>query len=131
MVAVEGYLTLHCLWVMLQLGLRRLVLTWRQTFCLFGFLLSIIVAFVAEALTATRDFASPPPLHLTAALVQTIPMILWVVVGVIFTVSAVLIVEQEMSRIAHSRGYTNPIPLTRSESYYTSLCHPLSAMLLS
>jgi tryptophan-rich sensory protein len=119
MVIFQGILILHCIWIILQVGLRKLELTWRQTVCLFGFLLTLTLAFIAEALTATRDSSGPPPLHMTAASVQIVPMILWVVIGVIFTTSAVLIIEQEMSHIAHSRGYTNPIPLTRYQRYYT------------
>lgn len=123
---VQSILILHCSWILLQIGFKKLELTCRQTSCLFGFLLSLIAAFVAEALTVTRDSAGPPPLHMTAAFVQTFPMILWVVAGVVFTVSAVLVIEQEMGRIAHSRGYTNPIPLTRFEYCYTApvICLP-------
>jgi tryptophan-rich sensory protein len=117
MVIFQGILILHSSWIIIQVGLRKLELTWRQTVCLFGFLSSLILAFIAEALTATRDSPGPPPLHMTAASVQVVPMILWVVIGVIFTASAVLIIAQEMSRIAHSRGFTNPIPLTRYDNY--------------
>ena len=90
-----------------------------------GYLLSLTVAVVSEIVTVTRDFPSPPPslFHLTPDSVQTLPMIGWTVAGVLFVLCALMTVEQELTRIALSRGYTDPLPLTRSATVVTIIMH--------
>lgn len=112
---VEAALLVHCVSIIFESCRGRITLTCRQCCCLTGYLLSLIVAVVSEAVTVTRDFPSPPPFHLplTPDSVQTLPMIGWTVAGAVFVLSVLMTVEQELTRIALSRGYTDPLPLTR------------------
>lgn len=110
---VEGALLSHCVSIALKSCCGRINLTCRQHCCLLGYLMSLMIAMGSEVVTIFRDFPSPPPFHMTPTSVQTLPMIGWTVAGVIFVLSALTTVEQELVRIALSRGYSDPLPLMR------------------
>lgn len=115
---VEIFLLNHAVWIIFQAFRRRLSLSIRQSLCVVGYTCSISAAIIAEAITATRDF---PLVLSTFKMTQTevlvVPMILWVGVAVLFCISALAIVQQELDNIADSRGYTDPIPLSRYPFY--------------
>ena len=76
--------------------------------------MSILAAVAAEVLTVYRDYpTTSPPFHMTPESIISVPMILWVGVGIVFISSVLAIVHQELGRIAVSKGYTDPVPLTR------------------
>ena len=111
---VEIFLLNHAVWIICQARRRGLSLSVRQSLCVGGYTCSISAAIIAEVITATRDF---PMMLLTFKLseseVLVLPMALWVGAAVLFCISALAIVQQELYHIADSRGYTDPIPLSR------------------
>jgi hypothetical protein len=119
-ITVQSGLIMHCLSIIIQACRGRLDLTIRQYFTLGGFIISITGASFAEYITISTECPTiKVPFQLTAPMMRSLPMLCWIVVGITFTVSVLLTVEQELNRIASSRGYTDPIPLSR---YTIALC---------
>ena len=114
-ITVQAGLLLHCLSIIIQACRGILVLTARQYFCLLGFIISILGAAFAEYITISTEYTTLKisSLQLSESLTRTVPMLCWIIVGITFTFSVLLTVEQELNRIASSRGYTDPIPLSR------------------
>lgn len=118
-ITVQSGLMMHCVSIIIQAFRGRLDLTMRQYFTLCGFIISITGASFAEYITISTEYTIfTVPFQLTSPMIRTVPMLCWIVVGIFFTVSVLLTVEQELNRIASSRGYTDPIPLSR---YTTAL----------
>ena len=114
-IMVQSGLIMHCISIIIQACRGILDLTTRQYFSLSGFLISISVAAFAEYITISTECTKLRiPFQLTAPMTRTVPMLCWIIVGITFTISVLLTVEQELNRIASSRGYTDPIPLSRS-----------------
>ena len=113
-IIVQFGLFAHCISIVIQACRGILDLTLRQYFSLIGFIMSIIGAVFAEYITISTEYTQLKiPFHLSASLMRTLPMLCWIVVGISFTISVLLTVERELNRIASSRGYTDPIPLSR------------------
>lgn len=113
-IAVQSGLMMHCLSIIIQACRGRLDLSIRQYFTLCGFIISITGASFAEYITISTECTTlTVPFQLTAPMIRSVPIFCWIVVGITFTVSVLLTVEQELNRIASSRGYTDPIPLSR------------------
>jgi hypothetical protein len=115
---VEIIFLIHLVWITVQSVRAIFILTRRQIICVTGFLVSFLLALVAEGITVTRDCpAASFPLffQMSENTVQILPLKIWVIAGSLFTVSALTVVQKELDRIAHSRGYTDPMPLTRSQ----------------
>ena len=151
---VEVALLGHVSWILYGVCFRGFILSVNQSLCLVGYTVSILTAVAAEGMTLTRDYPSlsfsppmPAPsasstlstqsalsslysvtslysLHMTPTAVLNVPMILFVVSGVVFICSALAVVHQELDRIALSRGFTDPIPLSRCPKCKLILTNP-------
>lgn len=132
-VIVELLLFAHLSWNLFQTMLKNLILSIPQFICLFCYATSIVLFITAEIITCTRDYkdystlSTPTPpssslLFMSKTYVETVPLILWLIGGVIFTVAGMVIFYRELHSLAGSRGYTEPLPLHRWDIMYFYMC---------
>ena len=94
-------------------------LTSKQRLCLFSYAISLILCLVAEGITCTADGSAAEPAQ-----------VLWAVAVPIFVTAGVIILREESSLIAASRGYTEPQSLSKTEDGWEPLSGSVITSLL-
>lgn len=94
-------------------------LTYKQRISLSLYLVSFLLSFVAEFITCVMEENS-----------GSVPLLLWTFAVPFFMIGGIIIMREEGSLMASSRGYIDPQPLSRTDEGWETLSSSITISLL-